>query len=86
MLSCIVSDGFGVVVVGGGIMVEEILLTYLELMILFWEETSLRRDPSHVMVTLKGVFKVDMGEKFLMMPLVGIINSGIDISKWGEDD
>ena len=53
-------------------------------MLHFWEETRLRRNKSHVMVTLKGRFKVVTGKKWHMMPLVDVTDSGIETRKWVE--
>ena len=42
----------------------------------------IRRNQSHIMVTLKGIFKGETGEKWHMMPLVDVAVSGTDIRKW----
>ena len=34
------------------------------------------------MATLKGKFKGEIGEKWHMLPLVDIAESGIEVSKW----
>ena len=51
-------------------------------MLKFWEEVRQRRDQSHVMVTLKGIFKGEKGGRCHMMPLVDVTDSGIEIIKW----
>ena len=48
----------------------------------FWEESRLRRNQYHVMVTLKGRFKGETGGGLHMLPLVDVTCSGIEIRKW----
>ena len=51
-------------------------------MLQFWEETINKKGFSHIVVTLKGRFKGDNGEKWLMLPLVDTTESGIEVRKW----
>ena len=48
---------------GGGLRGEEVSLASLEVLLKFWEETRIRRNQTHIMVTLKGILKVEMGGK-----------------------
>ena len=40
----------------------------------------MKKEQSHVMVTLKGQFKGENGKKWHMLPLVHINESGIEVS------
>ena len=40
-----------------------------------------KKDCSHIVVTLKGRFKGETGEKWHMLPLVDIMESGIEVMK-----
>ena len=51
-------------------------------MLQFWEETRKKKDLSHIMVTLKGRFKGETGEKLHMFPLVEITELVIEVRKW----
>ena len=62
---------------GRGLRGEEVFLTPLEIMLKFWEETSLRINQSHVMVALKVISKGEMGGKWHMLPFVDVTGSGI---------
>ena len=57
-------------------------LASLEGMLKLWEEPRLRKNQSHVMVTMKGRPKGETGENCHMMPLVVVIGLGIEIRKW----
>ena len=46
---------------GGGLRGDEVFLSSIEGMLNFWEETRLRINQSHVMVTLKERFKGETG-------------------------
>ena len=46
---------------------------------IFWEETRPKKEKSHVMVTLKGRFKIETGDKWNMRLLVDITYSGIEV-------
>ena len=72
------------VVIGlcGGLWVEEVFLTLLKGMIKFWEEKIKKKYCLHSMVTLKGRLKGKTGEKWHMLPLVDITESGIEVRKW----
>ena len=56
----------------GGLQGEEVFLTSMKGIIKFWEETEMKKGKSHVMVTLKGRFKGETGEKWNMLPLLYI--------------
>ena len=56
----------------GGLWGEEFFLTHLKGMLKLWEETIKEKYPSHIMVTLKGRFKGETGEKWHMLPLLVI--------------
>ena len=62
---------------GGGLRGEDILLASLEGMLKFWEEIRLMINQYHVMVTLKGRFKVETGGIWHMLPLVDVTGLGI---------
>ena len=47
----------------GGLQGEEVSLMSLKRMLKFWEEIRKKKDFSNIMVTLKGRFKGDTGEK-----------------------
>ena len=49
---------------------------------IFWEETRLKKEKSHVMVTLKGKFKIETGDKLIMLLLVDITYLGIEVRRW----
>ena len=49
---------------------------------IFWDETRLKREKSHAMVTLKGRFKIETGDKWNMLLLVDIKYSGIEVRIW----
>ena len=59
-LSCLVSTA----VIGfcGSLQVEEVFLTPFKGMLKFWEETRMKMENSHTMVTFKGRFKRVKGE------------------------
>ena len=57
---------------GRGLRGDEVFLASLEGMLKLLEDTRLRRNQFHVMVTLKGRFKGEMGEKWHMLPLVDV--------------
>ena len=61
---------------------EEVLLAFLKGMLKFWKETMLKKEQSRVIVTLKGRFKGETGEKWHMMPLVDITYPGIKVRRW----
>ena len=42
----------------------------------------MKKEKSHFMVNLKGRFKEETGEKWHMMPLVYITDSGIEVRRW----
>ena len=48
----------------------------------FWEETRLKKEKSHVMVTFKGRFKGETGDKWHMLLLVDIMYSVIEVRRW----
>ena len=50
-------------------------------MLKLWEETRNKKYCSHIIVTLKRRFKGETGEKWHMLPLVDIIESGIEVRK-----
>ena len=56
----------------GGFMGEELFIASLKLMLKFLEETRLKREQSHIMVTLKKLFKEETGGKWNMLSLVDI--------------
>ena len=56
---------------------EDVLLTSMK-ETKIWEETRLKKEKSHLMVTLKGQFKGETGEKWNMLILVNIKYSGIE--------
>ena len=66
----------------GGLRGEELFLTSLKGMLKLWGETIKKKDCLHIMVTLKGRFKGETGEKWHMLPLVDITESGIEVRKW----
>ena len=79
-LSCLVSAvmiGFYIILRG-----EEVFITSLRLMLKFWEETRLRKEHYHIMVTLKIMFKGETAEKWNILPLVDITYSGIEVIRW----
>ena len=51
-------------------------------MLKFLEEKRKKKDLSHVMVTLKGRFKGETGEKWHMLQLSDTIGPRIEMSKW----
>ena len=61
---------------------EELFITSLRVMLKFWEETRLRNEEYHIMVTLKVMFKGETAEKLNMLPLVDIKDSGIEVIRW----
>ena len=61
---------------------EEVFITSLRLMLKFWEETRLRKEQYHIMVTLKIMFKGETAEKWNILPLVDITYSGIEVIRW----
>ena len=63
-----------------GLRGEEVFLTSMKGTLNFWEETR-KRYLSHTMVTLKGWFKGKTGEKWHMLPLLDITESGIEVRK-----
>ena len=61
---------------------ENISLTSMKGMLKFWEETKMKKEKSDFMVTLKGLFKGETGEKWHMLTLLYITDSGIKVSRW----
>ena len=53
---------------------------------IFWEYTGVKKEKSHVMVTLKGWFKIETGYKWNILALLYITDSGIKVSRWGYLD
>ena len=51
-------------------------------MLNLWGKTRLTRNKSHIMVTMKGRFKVEKGEKWNMLHLADMKGLGIKIRKW----
>ena len=51
-------------------------------MLKFWEEIRHRKNQSYLMVSLKGIFKVETGRKWHMLSLVDVTDSGIKIRVW----
>ena len=47
-----------------------------------WEETRLKQIKSHIMVSLKGRFKGETGDKWHMLLIVDIKYSGIEVRRW----
>ena len=47
-----------------------------------WEEAKMKKEKSHVMVTLKGRFKGETGDKWDMLSLLYIKYSVIKVSRW----
>ena len=79
-ISCLASAvmiGFYIILRG-----EELFITSLRVMLKFWEETRLRNEEYHIMVTLKVMFKGETAEKLNMLPLVDIKDSGIEVIRW----
>ena len=68
----------------GGFRGEELFLTSLKGILEICEETRKKKDPSHIMVKLKGRIKGETGEKWHMLPLVEIMESGIEVRKWAR--
>ena len=66
----------------GGLWVAEVFLESLKGVLKFLEYTRLKREQSHIMVTFKGSFKVETGNKWHMLPLVYITDSGIEVRRW----
>ena len=65
-----------------GLLGEEVLLTSMKEIQKKWEQTRLKKDKSHVMVTLKGGFKGETGDKWHMLLLVDIKYSVIKVIRW----
>ena len=61
---------------------EEVLLTSMKEILKNWEQTRLKKEKSHVMVTLKGGFKGENGDKWHMLLLVDIQYSVIKVIIW----
>ena len=66
----------------GGLGGEKVFLISLKEMLKFWEETLKKKDLSQIMVTLKGRFKGDTGEKCHMLTLPDTTKSVIGVRKW----
>ena len=49
---------------------------------IFWDKTRLKKEKYHVVVTLKGRFKIENGDKWNMLLLVDIKYSGIEVRRW----
>ena len=65
-----------------GLRGEELFLMSLKGMLKLREETKKKKYLSRIMVTLKGRFEGDTGEKWHMLPLVDTTESVIEVSKW----
>ena len=79
-LLCLVADV--VIVFCIRLHIEDIFLTSMKGNLKCWGETRLKKDKSHVMVTLKGRFKGETGDKWNMLLLVDIMYSGIELRRW----
>ena len=66
----------------GGLRGEEVFLTSLKGGLKLWEEKRNNKEFPHVVVTLKGRFKKETGEKGCMLPLADTTGSGIEVRKW----
>ena len=71
-----------VVVIGfcRGLRRENVLLTSMKVILKLWEEERLKKEKSHVMVTFKGRFNGETGDKWHMLLLVDITYSGIEVT------
>ena len=65
-----------------GLRGEEVLLTSTKGILKVWEDKRLKKEKSHVMVTLKGRFKGETGDKWHMLLLVDIMYSVIEVILW----
>ena len=63
----------------GGLRGDRLFLASLKLMMTFWEWMRMKKSQSHIMVDLKGRFKVETEDKFHILPLVYITYSGIEV-------
>ena len=61
---------------------EDVLLTSMKIILKNWEEKRLKQINSNVVVTLKGVFKGETGDKWQIILLVDIKYPGIQIIRW----
>ena len=60
-----------------GLQREEVVLKSMKSILKFWEETEMKKEKPHIMVTLKGRFKGETGKKWHMLPLLYMTDSGI---------
>lgn len=65
----------------GGLCGEEVPLLELSGVLRFWNETHRHRIP-HVMVTLKGRFKGEAGDRWHLLPLADHTRTGLPVRPW----
>jgi len=66
---------------GAGLRGEEVPLTAWNGLSAFWEETENDPDP-YIMITLRGRFKAETGDRWHCLPIADINNSGIPYRTW----
>ena len=65
-----------------GLRGEEIFLTSMKEILKNWEETRLKKEISHVMVTMKGQFKGETGDKWHIILSVDIKYLVLEVIRW----
>ena len=69
-----------------GLRGEECFLTSMKGILNIFDETRMKKEKSHVIVTLKGRFRIETGYKWNILALLYITDSGIKVSRWGYLD